>query len=208
MNATTLSAKGAATRARIIEGAAGLIREQGVAAVGLDDIRAATATSKSQLFHYFPGGRSDLLRAVAEHEAAQIINDQLPALADLSTWPAWREWQRLIVEKYDLQRDRCPLSALTAQLGKAEPSTRTIITDLYADWLRYLADGVRALQATGGASADLDPHAIAESILVAIQGGVTMMMATDDLRYLKTGLDVALERMKLPVQPRKQATGT
>ncbi|MCK9928129.1 TetR/AcrR family transcriptional regulator [Frankia sp. Mgl5] len=34
-------------------GAAALIRERGMAAATLDDIREATATSKSQLFHYF-----------------------------------------------------------------------------------------------------------------------------------------------------------
>ncbi len=49
-----LTAKGTATRARIVEGAAQLIRERGVANVSLDDIRAVTSTSKSQLFHYFP----------------------------------------------------------------------------------------------------------------------------------------------------------
>src|SRR5258708_3677311 len=51
----TLTAKGEATRRRIIEGAAAEIRDRGVAATTLDDIREHTQTSKSQLFHYFPG---------------------------------------------------------------------------------------------------------------------------------------------------------
>ncbi|HEX4658285.1 MAG TPA: helix-turn-helix domain-containing protein, partial [Streptosporangiaceae bacterium] len=56
-----LTSKGAATMQRIVAGAAALIRDRGVANVSLDDIRAATSTSKSQLFHYFPDGKSDLL---------------------------------------------------------------------------------------------------------------------------------------------------
>ncbi|HEY6786687.1 MAG TPA: hypothetical protein VI365_05175 [Trebonia sp.] len=49
--ARTLTPKGAATRGRIVEGAAAEIRESGVTAT-LDDILVRTGTSKSQLFHY------------------------------------------------------------------------------------------------------------------------------------------------------------
>ena len=80
-----LTARGAATRARIVEGAAELIRERGIAAVAMDDIRAATSTSKSQLFHYFPGGRTELLAAVTQHEADRVLEDQRPAIDDLSS---------------------------------------------------------------------------------------------------------------------------
>ena len=44
---TKLTAKGAATRQRIIEGAAGVIREVGLGDTTLDDIRMLTATSKA-----------------------------------------------------------------------------------------------------------------------------------------------------------------
>jgi AcrR family transcriptional regulator len=47
----TLTRKGAATRQRIVEGAAAEIREQGVLRTTLDDIMARTRTSRSQLFH-------------------------------------------------------------------------------------------------------------------------------------------------------------
>ncbi|MGK4578625.1 TetR family transcriptional regulator [Kitasatospora sp. HPMI-4] len=66
-------------------GTAHLTREKGAADTTLDDVRAATATSKSQLFHYFPDGRSDLLPAVAEYEAGQVLESQQPYLRDLST---------------------------------------------------------------------------------------------------------------------------
>ena len=71
---SSLTAKGAATRGRIVSGAADLIRSDGID-VTLDDIRAHTRTSKSQIFHYFPGGREDLLLAVAQHEAHRVIEE-------------------------------------------------------------------------------------------------------------------------------------
>ena len=90
----TLTVKGVATRQRIIEGAAAEIREHGIVATTLDDVRVRTRTSKSQLFHYFPGGKDELLLAVARHEAERVLGDQRPQLGELTSWPAWAAWRR------------------------------------------------------------------------------------------------------------------
>jgi AcrR family transcriptional regulator len=92
-----LTAKGAAARKRIVDGAAAVIRGSGPSATSLDDIMAATSTSKSQLFHYSPDGRDELFRAVARHEAAQVIAAQQPFLSDLSSWRKWQAWRRAVL---------------------------------------------------------------------------------------------------------------
>jgi AcrR family transcriptional regulator len=183
-----LTARGAATRARIVEGAATLIRERGIAAVAMDDIRAATSTSKSQLFHYFPGGRTELLAAVAQHEADRVIDDQRPAIDDLSTWESWQAWQALVIERYTLQGEHCPLAALTSELGKSSLQARAIVRDLMDRWEALLAAGVRTFRP------DL-PDELAGVILAAVQGGVALLMSTGDPRYLQTALDAATERL-------------
>jgi AcrR family transcriptional regulator len=193
-----LTSKGAATRARILAGAAELIRERGAANVGLDDIRAATSTSKSQLFHYFPDGKSDLLLAVAHHEAAQVLADQQPMLGDLTTWRKWEAWRRRVIEKYDAQRGGCPLSALFGQLGLANPDTQKIITDLYGRWHDYLAAGVRALRDSGQIDVDVDVERAATGILTSVTGGATLLQATDDITYLDVGLREAIANLRRP----------
>lgn len=193
-----LTARGAATRRRIVEAAAALIRERGVADTGLDDIGAAAATSKSQMFHYFPGGKTDLLHAVAVHEAGQVIADQQPYLGDLTSWRKWQAWRRLVIQKYDTQRDRCPLAALTTHMGKATPLTRDIVSTLYDTWSRYLAAGVQALKDSGEIDAGTDVDATATALLAAIQGGVMMMQATDRISYLEIALEEALDAMRRP----------
>jgi AcrR family transcriptional regulator len=185
-----LTARGAATRARIVEGGAALIRERGIAAVAMDDIRAATSTSKSQLFHYFPGGRTELLAAVAQHEADRVLDDQRPPLDDLSTPESWRAWQALVVERYTLQGEHCPLAALTSELGKSSPEARAIVRDLMVRWLALLAAGVRAFRPDTA-----DPDETAGIILAAVQGGVNLLMSTGDARYLETALEAATERL-------------
>jgi AcrR family transcriptional regulator len=191
-----LTARGAATRARIVEGAAELIRERGIAAVAMDDIRAATATSKSQLFHYFPDGKSDLMLAVAAYEADQVLAEQQPMLGDLTGWPQWEAWRHAVVERYRAQGTNCPLTALTAQLGLSDPATRTVITDLYATWHRFLADGVRALKEAGQTAPGVDPDDAATTLLTAISGGATLLQATEDIRYLETALGGVLDAMR------------
>jgi len=94
-----LTVKGIATRQRIIDGAADEIREHGVAATTLDDVLVRTATSKGQLFHYFPGGREDLLLAVADYESDRVLQDQQPYLSRLDSWAAWQAWRDTVVRR-------------------------------------------------------------------------------------------------------------
>src|SRR5207249_1990789 len=57
------TAKGRATRERIVQAAAKLVAEKGAAGMSLDDVRARTGASRSQLYHYFED-RDDLVHAV------------------------------------------------------------------------------------------------------------------------------------------------
>jgi AcrR family transcriptional regulator len=191
-----LTAKGTATKQRIIEGAAQLIRERGVVNVGLDDIRAVTSTSKSQLFHYFPDGKADLLLAVARHEADQVLQDQQPMLGNLVDWESWRAWQHRVVAKYAAQGRRCPLAALTAQLGMADPATEEIVTDLYDRWYGFLRAGVAALRDTGRIDPGTDVDKAARAVLTAVTGGTSMLMATERINYLEDALDQVLDGLQ------------
>jgi AcrR family transcriptional regulator len=193
-----LTAKGAATRQRIVDGAALLIREQGVVNVGLDDIRAATATSKSQLFHYFPDGKADLMLAVARREADQVIAEQLPQLGDLTTWRKWQAWRRRVIKMYDEQREGCALSALVGQLNLGDTMTRQVVGDMLDRWLQYLVDGVEALRASGEIDKSVDPVRAATAILTAVNGGATMLVATGRINYLETALTEAIDDLRRP----------
>ena len=70
-----LTAKGERTRARIVEAAARLIYERGVAGTTLDDVKAAAGVSGSQLHHYFPD-KDELVQAVISYQADVIAGNQ------------------------------------------------------------------------------------------------------------------------------------
>ncbi|MER6209215.1 TetR/AcrR family transcriptional regulator [Streptomyces sp. NPDC001642] len=190
-----LTAKGRATRARIVEGAAEVLRERGVGFTTLDDIRDRTATSKSQLFHYFPDGKDELLLAVAQLEADRVLEDQQPHLGRLDSWESWHLWRDTLVERYERQGDHCPLGSLFLQVGRSRPGARAIVTELLRQWQEQLARGIRALQSNGLTSPTLDPDRTAAALLAGIQGGVTMMMSTGDSTHLRAALDVGIENL-------------
>ncbi|MFC4534899.1 TetR/AcrR family transcriptional regulator [Sphaerisporangium dianthi] len=191
-----LTRKGAATRARIIEATAELVAAKGAADTCLDDIRAATSTSKSQLFHYFPDGKAELLLAVAHDQARKVLDDQRPLLDNLDTWEAWEQWGALILAIYTPKLEYCPLTALTSQFSRKDPRIRTLITDLFDQWRDHLARGLRTMRAAGLLAADADPDTLALAVLASLQGGVIMGQTTGSVIPLEVAIEAALHHLR------------
>ncbi|WP_052847294.1 TetR/AcrR family transcriptional regulator [Streptomyces avicenniae] len=191
-----LTRKGEATRARIVAGAAEVLRERGPSVTTLDDVRLRTGTSKSQLFHYFPGGKDDLLLAVARYEGSRVLEDQQPHLGCLDTWDAWYRWRDAVVERYRAQGDTCPLGSLYAQIGRSTPGARAVVVQLLAEWQEHLATGIRALRDGGRLPASIDVDQAAAALLAAIQGGVSIMLSTGRITHLEAALDWHIAQLR------------
>ena len=192
----TLTRKGTATRQRIVEGAAAEIRERGAIATTLDHVRARTGTSKSQLFHYFPGGKEELLLAVARHEADRVLSDQQPYLGELTSWPAWLAWRDSVVARYLGQGRRCPLNVLVSQLGRNTPGAQAVVTELMNQWQAEITAGVRHMQHAGEIDPQLDADRAAAALLAGIQGGVLLMLSTGSVSHLEAALDVGIDNLR------------
>jgi AcrR family transcriptional regulator len=193
---SALTPKGQATRARIVEGAAEILREKGVAFATLDDIRERTGTSKSQLFHYFPDGKDQLLLAVAQYEADRVLEDQQPFLGCLDSWDVWYRWRDAVVERYEAQGDHCPLGSLFLQIGRSAPGARAIVIELMRKWQDSLAGGIRALQGNGHLPMSVDVDEAAAALLAGIQGGVTIMLSTGQSTHLRAALDWGIMQLR------------
>jgi AcrR family transcriptional regulator len=191
-----LTVKGTATRQRIIEGAAGEIRESGIAATTLDDICRRSGTGKSQLFHYFPGGKEELLLAVAGYEAARVLGDQQPYLGQLTSWQAWDDWRNAVVDRYQRQGTHCPLGVLITELGRHTPAAQAVTRQLLEQWQGDVQAGITAMQQRGQIAPDLDAMRTAAAIVAAIQGGVTILMSTGSSAHLEAALDTALAYLR------------
>lgn len=191
-----LTAKGRATRQRIIEGAALEIRTSGVALTTLEDVMARTRTSKSQLFHYFPGGKDQLLLAVAAHESQLVLDDQQPHLGALTSWAAWQRWRDAVLDRYRRQGQNCPIAVLMSDIGRTTPGAAAVTSELIAKWCAAIATGIASMQAQGKIADSVNADRSAAALLAGIQGGVGIMLATGDLTYLEYALDEGIAALR------------
>lgn len=194
MEETKITERGRATRRRIIEATGEQILAAGIGGTTLNTVRAATLTSKSQLFHYFPGGKAELIREVAGWEGQQLFDAQEPYIRDLSTWESWQRWRAALVEYYlGLGRWACPIGSLATQAAMTDPQLESAIAATMAKWRDLLAAGVEKMQESGCVERDVDPQRTAIVILAAIQGGLVLSQPLRSPWPLEAALDSALD---------------
>ena len=193
----TLTDRGRQTRQRIIEATGQQILAGGIGGTTLDGVRAATLTSKSQLFHYFPGGKSELVREVAGWEGEQLLAAQLPWLDDLSTWESWHAWRDALVDYYlGLGRWACPIGSLAWEAAATDPELAAFVARSMAQWRARLADGIRRMQDGGNVSTSVDPDRMAAAILAAVQGGLMLSQPERSSWPLEAALDSLLDVLR------------
>ena len=118
-----LTPKGERTRGRIVDTAARLIYERGVAGTTLEDIRSAAGVSGSQLSHYF-AGKDELVQAVIGRQAETIAGNQRQV--DLSSPGGLRAWRNMVIAQVQSSEGRggCPLGSLAGQLAETDARAR------------------------------------------------------------------------------------
>jgi AcrR family transcriptional regulator len=197
MSSATLTTKGAATRARIVTMGADLVLARGVGATTLDDIRAGTATSKSQLFHYFPGGKGELVSAIAAYQSDRVLDAQRPYLDELDSWESWQGWRDAVIRHYGSQPHwGCPIGALTAEMLGAEPERAAELTARMDAWRDHLEQGLRRMRSAGRLRAEADPHDLALGIFAALHGGLALTQMMESIEPLQAALDLALTGLR------------
>lgn len=194
MQEANITERGRATRQRIIEATGREILASGIGGTTLDTVRAATLTSKSQLFHYFPGGKAELVREVAIWEGGELLAAQKPYIDDLSSWESWHAWRDALVDYYiGLGRWACPIGSMATQAAMTDPELAQVITDSMTNWRLSLASGVAKMQSAGEVESDADPQRIAVAILAALQGGLILSQPEKSSWPLEAAIDAALD---------------
>jgi AcrR family transcriptional regulator len=187
-----LTARGAATRARIVEAAADLIYAHGVEQTSLDEVMAASGVSKSQLYHYFADKNALVLEVIAR-QTERVLDAQHPQLEALGSLPALKAWRDAIVRLNRRTRGKgCPLGSLASELANDSESARKRLAGSFAVWRDRIEQGLAKMRERGELAASADPRELALALLSAVEGGLLLAKTTQSSRPLEIALDMAV----------------
>ncbi|MBZ6177167.1 TetR/AcrR family transcriptional regulator [Streptomyces olivaceus] len=197
MGRTPTTARGRATRRRILDAAAALIERRGVAAVTLDDVEHAAGVGRSQLYHYFDG-RDDLVRSVVHSTVDTVLAAQEPLLLETDSLAGIDRWFDAIVANGTRQDavGGCAIGSLAGQLSGQDDLTRQAFVDAFARWEAPLIAGLRRMQEAGELRPETDVTELADLTMAAVQGGLLLAQvrrSPDQLRLALRGARAALE---------------
>ncbi|MEV4600722.1 TetR/AcrR family transcriptional regulator [Amycolatopsis sp. NPDC049253] len=185
-----LTARGQATRDRIVSAAAQLMAERGVAGTSTPDVRDAAGVSSSQIYHYF-ADKGALTRAVIEFQTTRIVGGQHALLSRLDSFAALRAWRDALVQ---LQQDLhceggCPLATLSGELAEHDADARAALAYSFTLWAEAIRDGLQHMIDHGVLREDTDAEHLSLAMLAALQGGLVLAQAQRSTKALEAGLD-------------------
>lgn len=186
--------KGLATRARIIQAAAELMFDRGVAGTSIDDLRQATGVSGSQIAHYFQDKRDLTCQVIGSRRANVLAFHQQPQLGTLDSLEALQAWVDACVADMDgvYTRGGCVYGSLAGELLEADDEVLNDLAAGYGQWLGMLRAGLTAMRGRGDLRPDADPRHLAVALVAAHQGGAMITHATGSPEPLTAALDAAV----------------
>lgn len=192
-----LTARGAATRARIIATAADLIGAHGVGGTSLDDVMAASTVSKSQLYHYF-ADKDALIREVITLQTSRVLAAQRSLMVTLDSLADLRRWRNSMVDMNNAVGGKggCPIGSLANELADHSELARTILAGSFESWEAQIAEGLDRLSTRDALRPGANVPDIATAVLSAIQGGLLLAKTTRTTRPLELALDMALHHVE------------
>lgn len=191
----SLTARGAATRSRIVDAAADLIYVNGADRTSLDDVMAQSGVSKSQLYHYFKDKDALVLEVIAL-QTERILGAQQPHIGALDSLKALRSWRDAIIQlNREVRAGGCPLGSLANELANNSIGARKHLASSFGTWADYIERGLVTMHERGDLVKNADPHELAIALLSAVQGGLLLAKTTKSSRALEIAIDMAIDHV-------------
>ena len=151
-----------------------LFRQYGYDGATLSKISAATGLGKASLYHHFPGGKDDMVKAVLDHaQSWRQQNVQLPLSSEGTPQERLQKMSDRIYELYEGGDQPCILAILHA--GSSRDVFHEQIKQVVTDWISAIAE---VLKEAG--LEDTLAQQRGQDALIAIQGSLIVSQALDD----------------------------
>jgi AcrR family transcriptional regulator len=197
-----LTERGRATQERILRAAADMMYVRGVCPTTLDDVRAASGTSKSQLYRHYPD-KDALVRDVVALQAVELLERQHQLLRRLNSLRGLERWRDAVIEQNALRNGAhgCPLGSLAGELADQDELAREAIARYFGTWEGLLEAGLVRMKDSGVLRADADTGELATGLMAALQGGYLLAQTARDVKPMRIALDMAIGHVKAYTVP-------
>lgn len=176
------------TRERFVTETAALLRIQGYAATGVQQIIAAARAPFGSLYHHFPGGKAELAaEAIRTSGAAYValvpaVLDPVPDLATGVRVFFATAADNLTASGY---ADACPIATVALEVASTNEILRQATADVFDGWLAFGT----AYFVGRGLSEEL-ARALTLAVVTALEGAFVLDQATRRTEALAMGGEV------------------
>jgi AcrR family transcriptional regulator len=191
-----MTRRGRASRERIVERAAELFAERGIAATSVDEVLAAAGAGKGQFYHYFRG-RDELAAAAVGFRCAQVVAGLTPALGAVSSLAGLEQALAGFVAGFEqLGMPGCPIGTLATEVAGRNEEARLQAAAGFDAWELLLADALERMRQHGELRADAPLAVLAAGLLASIEGGMVLSQARQDMTSLRVAVEAGLAHVR------------
>lgn len=188
--------RGRATRERIVERAAELISERGVAGTSLDEVLAASGASKSQIYHYF-SDRDGLVEAAVARRCALVLDELTGMLGEVSSLAGLERALAGFVAHYEQAHlSGCPIGTLAVEVADRNEGARARVAAAFDAWERLFSGALERMCDRGELAADAAPATLATALLASVEGGLLLSQARRDAASLRVAVEAGLDGIR------------
>ena len=193
-----LKTKGERTRETILDTAAALATQEGLAPLSIGRLAEASGMSKSGLFAHF-GSKEELQLATVDHAAAMFVAEVIsPAREAPRGLPrVWALCDHMIdYAERQVFPGGCFFAATSFEFNNRPGPVRDRIAEMIASWLSYLEHAVEQAQEAGEIDASLGAREIAFELDSFAQGCNAKFQLFRDARVFDEGRRAVRDRIE------------
>ena len=188
--------RGRASRERIVERAADLFAERGIAGTSVDEVLAAAKAGKGQFYHYFRN-RDELAAAAVGYRCAQVVDGLSQALGDVSSLAGLEQALAGFIAGFEQAGlPGCPIGTLATEVAGRNEAARLQAAAGFDAWERLLASALERMRQRGELRADAQPAVLATGLLASIEGGMVLSQTRQDVASLRIAVEAGLAQVR------------
>jgi AcrR family transcriptional regulator len=177
MMTVIMTAAGEHTRAKMVRGAAELLRERGYSGTGFREVIEITGAPRGSIYHHFPDGKAQLAGEAVEYVGA-LARDAISApFEEADPIGALRTFVELWRRDFERSgyRAGCPIAAVAVENHDEAPELLDAAAGAFGRWRVAFADCLRRAGAD-----EARAESLAVLVVSAVEGAIVLSRAERD----------------------------